>query len=274
MGQYKVPQDVEAEDKLLGPLTARQFIYLIIALAWGGLMWRVFSWNIVIMILVILPVSGFFILLGVGRRQEQSFESYFVAVVRFMLVPRIQVWDKDISTDVLVKPEEKRPELITEKHVTRGSLEQLALIMDTHGSQKDPTIQLQDATNQAMVMSQRVVDPSQIAGVSSQPRTQRVATTDDVLDADSTRSNEVGQLLENIEANIHQQAMNSVRKNLQNTSPSPQNTTSAVSQPQTSDAILKKAMLQGNNLTVQQIAKQANEQILPEGQAINIAPQS
>ena len=34
MAQYKVPQDVEAEDKLLGPFTFRQFIYLMIA---GGL---------------------------------------------------------------------------------------------------------------------------------------------------------------------------------------------------------------------------------------------
>ena len=31
MATYKVPQDVEAEDKLLGPFTFRQFIYLLIA---------------------------------------------------------------------------------------------------------------------------------------------------------------------------------------------------------------------------------------------------
>ncbi len=31
MAVYKVPQDVEAEDKLLGPFSMRQFIYLIIA---------------------------------------------------------------------------------------------------------------------------------------------------------------------------------------------------------------------------------------------------
>ena len=31
MAVYKVPQDVEAEDKLLGPFSFRQFIYLIVA---------------------------------------------------------------------------------------------------------------------------------------------------------------------------------------------------------------------------------------------------
>jgi hypothetical protein len=40
MATYKVPQDVEADDKLIGPFSFRQFIYLIIvalaiALAWG-----------------------------------------------------------------------------------------------------------------------------------------------------------------------------------------------------------------------------------------------
>jgi hypothetical protein len=31
MAVYKVPQDVEAEDKLIGPFSFRQFIYLIVA---------------------------------------------------------------------------------------------------------------------------------------------------------------------------------------------------------------------------------------------------
>ena len=34
MSVYKVPQDVEADDKLLGPFNFRQFIYLMVA---GGL---------------------------------------------------------------------------------------------------------------------------------------------------------------------------------------------------------------------------------------------
>lgn len=272
MGQYKVPQDVEAEDKLIGPLSLRQFIYIIVALAWGGLMWRIFSFNLIIMVVAIIPVSGFFILLGVGRRQEQSFENYFVAIMRFMVVPRIRVWDKDTAHNMIVREEAKQPEVVISKNVSRGSLAQLALIMDTHGTKKDPTIQLQDESNQAVAYGQRVIDPSQVAGtIANQPRTQRVTTQDDMLDNASARSNEVGQLLENVEANIHDQALANIKKGLR---VAPASTTQApptVSQPQTSDAILKKAMLQGNNLTVQQLSKQANEQVLPEGQSINIA---
>lgn len=271
MGQYKVPQDVEAEDKLIGPLSLRQFIYIIIALAWGGLMWRILGFNLIIMFIAIVPVSGFFILLGVGRRQEQSFENYFVALVRFTFIPRIRLWDKDLAQDMIVKDEPKKQEVITHKNVTKGSLQQLALIMDTHGAKKDPTIQLQDENNQAAIYGQRVVDPSQVAGTAgSRPRTQRVTNQDDVLDATSARSNEVGQLLEDVEANIHNQAVANIQKGLQ--APNQAAQTAVASQPQTSDAILKKAMLQSSNLTVQQLSKQANQQVLPEGQSINIAP--
>ena len=282
MGQYKVPQDVEAEDKLIGPLSLRQFIYVVVGLVWAGLMFLILrpnnspspAVNYTIMAILILPVTGFFLLLGFGRRKEQSFERYFAAVIRFWFVPRVRVWDKDLSTVELVKEEVKPPEVITEKNVPKSSLEQLALVMDTHGTMKDPTIQLQDEANQAAVYGQRVITPDQIAGnISNQARTLQVTTQDDVLDSQSARSAQVNQLLQNEEANIHEEALNKVRQSMQAPLAQPSNQTQpAISQPQTSSAILKKAMLQSDNLTVQQLANQANSQEMAEGQSIKISP--
>lgn len=278
MGQYKVPQDVEAEDKLIGPLSLRQFIYVVIGVVWAGLMFFILrpnnspspAVNYTIMAILIIPITGFFLLLGFGRRQEQSFEKYFVALVRFYFVPRVRIWDKDLSTTELIKEEVKVPEVITEKNVPKSSLEQLALVMDTHGFMKDPTIQLQDESNQAAVYSQRVINPQQIAGnVANQTRTLQVTQQDDVLDASSQRSEQVNTLLQNEEATIHQQALERIKQNMANPKPETQ---PSVSQPQTSSAILKKAMLQSNNLTVQQLANEANSQEMLEGQQIQIAP--
>ena len=277
MGQYKVPQDVEAEDKLIGPLSLRQFIYVIIGVVWAGLMFFILrpnnspspAVNYTIMAVLIIPITGFFLLLGFGKRQEQSFEKYFVAFVRFYFVPRVRVWDKDLSTVELVREEAAAPEIITEKNVSKSSLEQLALVMDTHGFMKDPTIQLQDEANQAAAYSQRVINPQQIAGnAGNQSRTLQVTQQDDVLDAANPRSTQVNELLQNEEANIHQQALERVRQNM--TSPQTE-TQPTVSQPQTSSAILKKAMLQSNNLTVQQLANEANTQEMREGQQIQIS---
>jgi hypothetical protein len=273
MGQYKVPQDVESEDKLIGPLSLRQFIYIIIAVGWAGFMFALFGRiNLIIVVLAALPVSGFFLLLGLGRRQEQSFESYFVALVRFFVIPRIRLWQKDSSTDMVVKESPKKVEIHTEKHVTTGSLKQLASIMDTRGYQKDSSIQLQDETNPATAINQRILDPSQVASTPGQTIAQVATPQDDVLNEASPRQAEVGQLLENVEQGIHEQAVKQVTKDLKTAPAQATSTPQAASQAQPSDAILKMATLQGGNLTVEQLARQANEQQLTEGQEVSLNP--
>ncbi|MEI6169889.1 MAG: PrgI family protein [Candidatus Saccharibacteria bacterium] len=271
MGQYKVPQDVEAEDKLIGPLSLRQFIYVLIGLGWAGLMFLIFRSQVIIMVIAIIPITGFFLILGFGRRKEQSFERYFVAWLQFMFVPRVRVWDKDLVQDERIKADLTPPEVITNKNIQRSSLQQLALVMDTHGTMKDPTIQLQDENNNSVYYSQRVISPGQIPGIvaAQQPNTLQVTPQDDMLDGTTPRSEAVNQMLENQEANIHDQALARARQNVQKPQQLEESQT-VIAQPQTSGAIIKKAMLQSDNLTVQQIAKQANSQEMAEGQIIKI----
>ena len=106
MGQYKVPQNVESEDKLIGPLSMKQFIYALIGLGWGFLMWRIFSIGgtagIPFMFLTILPISGFMFLIAFGRREEQSFENYLIALIRFNVMPRKRLWMKDDVVDKVI----------------------------------------------------------------------------------------------------------------------------------------------------------------------------
>ena len=53
MAQYKVPQDVEADDKLIGPFSFRQFIYLLIA---GGLIAAAVGLFQIFPLLAIIPL--------------------------------------------------------------------------------------------------------------------------------------------------------------------------------------------------------------------------
>lgn len=94
MAVYKVPQDVEADDKLIGPFSFRQFIYLIIvvismALAWG-------LGNIFIPLAIIpLPVILLFGALALPLRKDQPMEIYLAAIVSFYLKPRRRLWQPD-----------------------------------------------------------------------------------------------------------------------------------------------------------------------------------
>ncbi len=216
MPQYKVPQNVEAEDKILGPLSLRQFIYVIVALMWGFLMWRLFIHFPLVAFLAALPVSGVFLALGLIQREEQSFENYFTAMVRFVVVPRKRVWHKDDVKAALkgnvqpVKPANNIPQRNPEQ--LRGQLEKLALIVDTRGRVPKPaTIQLQDASNQASTLSARVNQPP--GNTSPEATFAKVTAKDDILDMqNSKQASVVGQLLENAEAETRNAAVANMQK--------------------------------------------------------------
>lgn len=101
MAVYKVPQDVEADDKLIGPFSFRQFIYLIIVVAAGGIGWFLSQLFLPLFVLV-LPVILFFGALALPLRKDQPMETYLAAIVSFYLKPRRRLWNPD-GTQTLVQ---------------------------------------------------------------------------------------------------------------------------------------------------------------------------
>ncbi len=100
MATYKVPQDVEAEDKLLGPFSFRQFVYLMIAVGAGVLG---FFLARVSPFLVIIPLPFFlaFGILALPLRKDQPMETYVAALIRFYLKPNKRYWDPDGSASLI-----------------------------------------------------------------------------------------------------------------------------------------------------------------------------
>lgn len=94
MAMYKVPQDVEAEDKLLGPFSFRQFIYLIVA-ALGIFLGYGLSRIFVGLIIIPAPIVIFFLVLALPLKKDQPMETYLTAIVRFLLKPRLRMWDPE-----------------------------------------------------------------------------------------------------------------------------------------------------------------------------------
>ena len=91
MAQYKVPQDVEADDKLLGPFTFRQFVYLLVA---GGLIALAVGLFQLFPFLSIIPVPFiiFFIVLALPLKKDQPMETYLAALVSYYLKPHTRLW--------------------------------------------------------------------------------------------------------------------------------------------------------------------------------------
>lgn len=136
MATYKVPQDVEAEDKLLGPFSFRQFVYLAIALGsavLGIFLFRVFP----LLVLIPLPIVIFFGALALPLRKDQPMETYLLALVRFYLKPKLRKWDPEgvISYVEIIAPKLIEPQLTKEysSESARERLDYLARVMDSRG---------------------------------------------------------------------------------------------------------------------------------------------
>ncbi|MDB5163221.1 MAG: uncharacterized protein JWN28_829 [Candidatus Saccharibacteria bacterium] len=94
MATYKVPQDVEADDKLIGPFSFRQFIYLIAVVLAGIAAWGLAQIFIGLAIIP-LPVIVFFGALALPLRKDQPMEVYMAAMVSYFLKPRKRLWDPE-----------------------------------------------------------------------------------------------------------------------------------------------------------------------------------
>jgi hypothetical protein len=136
MAQYKVPQDVEADDKLIGPFSFRQFVYLLIAAGCIALAVGLFQVFPLLVIIPILPAL-FFMILALPLKKDQPMETYLAALVSYYLKPHKRIWvpGQKESTILITAPkivEDARTRDITEEEATHR-LSFLAEIVDSEG---------------------------------------------------------------------------------------------------------------------------------------------
>jgi len=136
MAVYKVPQDVEADDKLIGPFSFRQFIYLIIvALAMVGA-WGLFQ-LFPLLVVIPLPVIIFFGALALPLRKDQPMEIYMAAMVSFYLKPRKRLWEADGIESLIEITVPKTVAFERTKNLSQGEAQErlgyLAELVDSGG---------------------------------------------------------------------------------------------------------------------------------------------
>ena len=136
MAVYKVPQDVEADDKLIGPFSFRQFVYLIIvaiaiAIGWG--LFQLFP----LLAIIPLPIILLFGALALPLRKDQPMEIYLAAVVSFYLKPRKRLWQADGIQSLVEITAPQVVEVQRAKDLTQTEAERrlsyLADIVDSEG---------------------------------------------------------------------------------------------------------------------------------------------
>jgi len=134
MQQFTVPQFIDVEDKIIGPLTVRQFVIILAAMVIVGISYRLFDFTLFLTIaaaILILAVVFSFVKIN-GR----PFHLFMLNVFQTLRRPTLRVWNNRLltseakGTNIEVKPEVPTT---APKIYKKSRLAELALIVDTKG---------------------------------------------------------------------------------------------------------------------------------------------
>jgi len=113
--QFQVPQFIEVEDKIFGPLSFKQFIYLA---GGGGLSFFLFkAFPIYISIFIIVPVAGLSIALAFKKINNRPFIDALEAGFRFVLSTKLYIWKKRPQKPIVLTQEEKEEKKDADRNV-------------------------------------------------------------------------------------------------------------------------------------------------------------
>ncbi len=111
--RYKVPQNIDMQDRIVGPLTLIQFMYLLIG---GAICYALFQiLSLPIFVILALPVAIFTLALAFFKIQDQPFSKFIGAALGYFLKPKNLVWRKkdgsaqNQTTQVTPPPQSSQP---------------------------------------------------------------------------------------------------------------------------------------------------------------------
>lgn len=203
MATYKVLQDIEAEDKLLGPLTLKQFIFAAITIGLGFVCFLILNSPAPMVIKLplitpILPVMLVFGFLAAPISRDQPNDIWLLARLRFLLKPHKRIWDQDgVSQLVTITAPKKQIQILTNglsQTEVKSRLHALANTVDSRGwAVKNVNTNLFAQPDYITTAeSDRLIDPSSLP---QDVPIADVTAADDILD---TTSNSTAQHLDQL----------------------------------------------------------------------------
>jgi hypothetical protein len=205
MAVYKVIQDVEAEDKLVGPFSLKAFVYLGVALVLSYIDLRLVMSGIPIVvklplfIVLFLPAILFGTLASpLGRDQPTEF--WLLAHIRYLLKPRTRIWSQTGLSHLVTITAPKKLDTNLLKTFTQDEaqsrLKALANTLDSRGwAVKNVNINLNvnpDYLSTLNYQSDRLVTPDTLE---ENIADHDVSASDDILDESA---NPTAQKFENL----------------------------------------------------------------------------
>lgn len=127
--QYNIPQFIDMEDHIVGPLTAKQLGWL----ALGGVILLVL-WNVLDMVAFFIAgifVAALFVSLAFLRPNGQPLVNFVMSSVGFLFKPKMYFWKKVPGKIKIIKISKKpTAPLVARKILNREQVEKLSEVLD------------------------------------------------------------------------------------------------------------------------------------------------
>lgn len=200
MATYKVLQDIEAEDKLLGPLTLKQFGFAGIVAVCGYITFLLASKGVWFMSVPFWPVMLLFGFLAFPWGRDQPSEIWLLAKLRFYLKPRLRKWDQEgVEELVTITVPKKVEEQVTKDFDREEAKSRLKALAETIDSRGWAIKNVGPGTySQTVIPSLQQQDSERLMSVSSLANAEPIGDItafDDILDDSSKTANQLNQLL-------------------------------------------------------------------------------
>ncbi len=136
MQQFVVPQFIDVEDKIFGPITIRQFIILLFG---GLLIFLAFRYgDLSLFITTAVIVGGLSLTFAFIKVNGQTFHYFLLNITQTAKKPSLRIWNKNYTKKELEfyrkEASDFEPiEHIETKEVKRDRIRDLALLVNTGG---------------------------------------------------------------------------------------------------------------------------------------------
>jgi len=105
--QYKVPQNIDLEDKIIGPFTMKQFLYLMVAgfIIYG---WWQYAQGfeqpspMAIFIPLALPVGLTAVAFALVKVNDRPFELFVGSFMQFLFIPKKRMWREGYKPEAII----------------------------------------------------------------------------------------------------------------------------------------------------------------------------
>ncbi len=140
MQQFNVPQFIDVEDKIIGPITTRQFVILLVCSMIAAILYKIVDFvPFLVITIVIFALGGIVAFLKINGR---PFHYFVLNLIQTSKKPKVRVWNSQLGKKDKKAKEEKDDSKKKEVKVPRkqvykkSKLAELSLMVDTGGSYK------------------------------------------------------------------------------------------------------------------------------------------